>query len=177
VIHILELREHLRVEHTEDDPYIEALEAGAVRAIEQWTDRHFGPVVEFEDIFSGGGPHHLTYYLREAPTDAPSPPSVVVDLRTNTVYEEVDSDDYELEGRALHNLSGGWQRGFRNYRVTYDAGYAAGQEPADIRHAVKLLVAHWYERRLPVPETVVSQQQLPLSIREVLAPYRRSPVR
>jgi len=58
-------------------------------------------------------------------------------------------------------------------RVTYDAGY--GTSPADIppplAHAVLLLVAHWYENRVPVVLNG-SAARVPATVDALIAPYR-----
>jgi uncharacterized phiE125 gp8 family phage protein len=58
--------------------------------------------------------------------------------------------------------------------VTYVAGYGpAGDDvPAAIRHAMLLLIGHWYEHR----ESVVvggNPVQVPLAVQALLRPYRR----
>ena len=55
--------------------------------------------------------------------------------------------------------------------VTYTAGYgAASAVPDSIKHAIKLLVAHWHENR----ESVVMQgtpKEVPKTVDALLAPY------
>jgi uncharacterized phiE125 gp8 family phage protein len=60
-------------------------------------------------------------------------------------------------------------------RVKFEAGYGAAENvPPAIKHAIKLLIAHWYENR---EATVVGQSifvaELPLAVDRLLAPYRR----
>lgn len=58
-------------------------------------------------------------------------------------------------------------------RITYDAGY--GTSPAEIppplAHAVLLLVAHWYENRVPVVLNG-SAARVPATVDALIAPYR-----
>jgi uncharacterized phiE125 gp8 family phage protein len=44
--------------------------------------------------------------------------------------------------------------------------------PAPIRHAVRLLVAHWFERREPVV-LGLGATEVPTTIAGLLLPYRR----
>jgi uncharacterized phiE125 gp8 family phage protein len=50
-------------------------------------------------------------------------------------------------------------------------GDAAADVPEPIRHAVLLLVAHWYERRDPI-EIGATGTAIPRPVSELLAPYR-----
>jgi uncharacterized phiE125 gp8 family phage protein len=58
--------------------------------------------------------------------------------------------------------------------VAFTAGYgaAAGDVPATIRHALLLLVAHWYEHREPV-EIGSGINAVPAMVTELLGPHRR----
>ena len=54
------------------------------------------------------------------------------------------------------------------------AGYGdeASDVPAPIRHAIKLLVAHWFEQREPVV-LGSAPQEVPGTVAGLLLPYRR----
>jgi uncharacterized phiE125 gp8 family phage protein len=58
--------------------------------------------------------------------------------------------------------------------VTFVAGYGSAPEsvPAPIRHAILMLVGHWYENRetVNVGQTVT---EVPLGVTALLGPYRR----
>ena len=60
------------------------------------------------------------------------------------------------------------------FEVAFTAGFGdeATDVPAPIRHALKLLVAHWFEHREPV---VLSElpQEVPATVAGLLLPYRR----
>lgn len=58
--------------------------------------------------------------------------------------------------------------------IAFTAGFgaAASDVPPTIRHALKLLVAHWYEHREPV-EIGSGVNAVPPMVSELLAPYRR----
>ena len=58
--------------------------------------------------------------------------------------------------------------------VAFTAGFGAapGDVPATIRHALLLLVAHWYENREPV-EIGAGVNAVPAMVSDLLAPYRR----
>lgn len=65
-------------------------------------------------------------------------------------------------------------RSFNAFEVAFTAGYGddAADVPEPIRHAILLLVAHWFERREPV-ELGAGPQEVPAIVAGLLHPYRR----
>jgi len=65
-------------------------------------------------------------------------------------------------------------RAFNGFEVAFTVGYgdAGADVPAPIRHAVTLLVAHWFERREPVV-LGAGPQEVPATVAGLLQPYRR----
>lgn len=103
----------------------------------------------------------------------------------NGVEQTVDPSKYEI----LNEDAGPYVRFVRSYgfpgvdinvpsvRISYKAGYARGGDnlstvPPAIRHAMLLMVGHWYENRGLV---VIGQipSGLPMAADALLAPFRR----
>ena len=65
-------------------------------------------------------------------------------------------------------------RSVNGIEVAFTAGFGAAPSdvPATIRHALLLLVAHWYENREPV-EIGAGVNAVPAMVSDLLAPYRR----
>jgi uncharacterized phiE125 gp8 family phage protein len=65
-------------------------------------------------------------------------------------------------------------RAFNGFEVAFTAGYGddGTDVPQPIRHAILLLVAHWFERREPV-ELGPGPQEVPAIVAGLLQPYRR----
>jgi uncharacterized phiE125 gp8 family phage protein len=65
-------------------------------------------------------------------------------------------------------------RALNAFEVTFTAGYGdeVDDVPEPIRQALKLLVAHWFERREPVV-LGLSAQEVPATVAALLLPYRR----
>lgn len=127
---------------------IEALEGRAVEIIERETGRYFRAPIEHVEVLRGDGSTLL--WLRERPTEIDS---VEERARPGEEWTEVPANRYEVEvmtsklptpARLRH--ASRW-RADCDYRVTYQFGYAAGQEPGDIRQAVIDLVALKYQER------------------------------
>jgi uncharacterized phiE125 gp8 family phage protein len=91
----------------------------------------------------------------------------------------VAPDTYLLDGQALlprlvPNVA--WPapgRGAAGIEIAFTAGLAAAAAdvPAPIRHAILLLVAHWYEHRDPL-EIGAASAAIPPAVSELLQPYR-----
>jgi hypothetical protein len=56
--------------------------------------------------------------------------------------------------------------------VRFVAGTSSAEVPAAIKHAVLLLVAHWYENRQPIA-VGLSVAAMPMAVDALIAPFRR----
>lgn len=92
----------------------------------------------------------------------------------------VDPASYRLDGQGvparLVRREVGWPSTHQNsagVEIDFVAGFgaAAADVPEPIRHAVLLLVAHWYEHRDPI-EIGAAGTAIPRPVSELLAPYR-----
>jgi uncharacterized phiE125 gp8 family phage protein len=88
--------------------------------------------------------------------------------------------DYILEGQGvpprLTRTGPFWPPALRaasGIEIVFTAGFgaAATDVPAPIRHALMMLIAHWYEHRDPI-EIGTAEANIPASISELLMPYR-----
>lgn len=112
-----------------------------------------------------------------------SPVTAVSEIRVRDsagVGTIVDAGSYDvaLVGRPqrIVGKSAGWPKpGLRAAGIEIDlaAGYGASADdvPAPIRHALLLLVAHWYEHRDPF-EIGAPQTAIPNAVSRLLSPYR-----
>lgn len=171
MISLADLKLALRIDGTAEDNYLTALEAAAVAAVERWTGRSFAESGARTEYLTGAGIDRL--WLAETP--AADPALTVTEAAypgaETTAITAADADGYVIRERTLVRRGGIWHAGYE-YAVTYTAGYAAGEEPADIRQAVMQLVGHWYENREPVVVGTVAAP-IPLTVRDLLAPWRR----
>lgn len=103
-----------------------------------------------------------------------------------TVYDAdenasvVPSEDYLLDGQALSPRliarDGQWPppgKPAAGIEIAFTAGIgaAAANVPQPIRHALLLLVAHWYEHRDPL-EIGSAAAAIPAAVSDLLKPYR-----
>jgi len=167
---VAEAKAHLRVDTSDDDTYIGTLITAAREWCEQYLDRtlvHTQWVMRF-DRFPPSG---------EEPVELPRPPMVTSGTATAV------SVTFTSEAGATSTYSTSQYRVDRNatpgaikpiygstwtphleddnsISVTWWAGYgAAGSSvPATIRHAMLMLVGHWYENRSSVLVGSISKE-------------------
>lgn len=178
-----EVKAHLRVDSTTtEDTYIGTLIAASIRHIEQREDRTLVNTV-----------YRMT--LDEFPCDSseairvPRPPlqSVTSITYTNSTGGSSTwaSSDYIVDaestpGRILPAFGQAYPspRDIENaITITYQAGYggttastsqSAAAVPATYKHAVKLLVSHWFENREPVNIGNIANA-LPMTVEALLS--------
>lgn len=161
-VSLAEAKAHLRVDHSDDDDLIEGLVAAAVS--------HF-------DGRTGILGRALEAQTWEMVLDA-FPASIVLPLEpvvsvTSVTFADADGADqviavegYTLRGATISPVAG-WPVTTGSIRIRWVAG--TGCPPA-MRHAIKLLVGHWYVHREAAGE---AREELPLGIRALVAPWRR----
>lgn len=94
------------------------------------------------------------------------------------VPETVSSSDYILEGKGVPPRlvpKAGWKapgRKAAGIEIDFIAGFGAlaADVPHPIRHALLLLIAHWYEHRDPL-EIGRPEANIPNAVSELLMPY------
>jgi uncharacterized phiE125 gp8 family phage protein len=117
----------------------------------------------------------------------PFPPLISI---TSIIYEDLNGVDQTLTSDgwkvdAEGDLEAAWQIPWPSgrvdadaVRIQYQAGYpllnSAPNIPAAIRHAMMLLVSHWYRNRDAVVgvDNRDSSTELPLGVESLLAPFR-----
>ncbi len=92
----------------------------------------------------------------------------------------VPNTEYLLDGQALHPRliprAGRWPapgQPANGIEIAFAAGIGEDAEdvPQPIRHAILLLVAHWYEHRDPI-EVGAADMMIPGAVSDLLAAYR-----
>lgn len=179
MISVADLRAWLQLaaDDTEDDALLEELEERAVALLGELVGDHYGAETEFAEVVDGSGTAEL--WLDRTPTSA----AVTVELRAGQTWEVVDSELFMVTGRRVLRVDGSaWSRGSSAYRVTYTAGYAAGEEPALVYQAVLDIVRFFYregrsytlkELALPDVQTRSAGPQHIASVRELIARNKR----
>ncbi|TXH84829.1 MAG: hypothetical protein E6Q77_01730 [Rhizobium sp.] len=180
---LAEAKVHCRAnDHTDDDDTLRALISAAVSYLDGWTGILGRCLVEQTWRQDFG-----CFFTR-----LPLPLFPVISI-TDVKYfdsagaeQTIDPAAYSLQvndlGAYVRFVDGFSAPALRSDEpavgITYKAGYANSGEPATstvpdaIKHAILLLVSHWYQNRDAV---VIGQQptELPMAVSALLAPYRR----
>lgn len=169
-------KQHLRVEHTEDDTYI----AGLIEAAFAWIDapegwlgravREQGFEARFDGFHQRAGAYWVPWLC--LPLRPVSAVTAVIYLDKDGIEQTLPPTDYRFADIEVRSAPGkSWPRtlfGPETVRVRFTAGYA--DIPAPIRQAVLLLVGQWYVAREAVGKS--DQAELPFAVSNLLSPYR-----
>ena len=173
---VADVKAHLRVDHAHEDALIASLivtsrlqiEAalGLALITQSWTWRL--------DAWPADG-------TLELPLRPVQSIEAVRITGTDASVETLAADRYLLDGASLPPrlipTGGTWPRPgavAEGIEIAFTAGYgsAADAVPAPIRHALLMLVAHWYENREPGGAGHAAPR-IPDAVSALLMPYRR----
>lgn len=182
IVTTADAKKHLRVEHPDDDVYIDGLVAAATAWLDGpdgWLGRALGEQeleLRLDDFAYGCRHHRHGIVLPCQPIRAVT--SVTYIDGAGTV-QTVDAAAYQLvRGRELVPAFGKTWPAARcepdAVRVVYSAGYVAGTVPRPIVQAILLLVGQWYELREAAlaMNGLTAAVELPFAVEALLAPYR-----
>lgn len=183
-VSLAEAKLHLRVDHSTDDTLISALLDAAVAHLDGWTGI-LGMCLEEQTWRQDFDAFAQVLFLPLRPVSAIDS---ITYRNTSGQVATVSSSDYALKtdagGRSFVRFLDDYSFPSDLYQtaavsVTYTAGYARDDEnastvPMAIRHAILLLVAHWYANSEAVSERGMSE--VPMGVRHLLAPYRHQQV-
>jgi len=167
---LAEAKAHLRVDTSDDDAYVQNLVTSAREWCEQYLDRtlvHTQWVMRFDKFPDSG----------IEPVELPRPPMVMSGTATAvtvTFTQEAgptstySTAEYRVDrnatpGAILPIYGSTWtphRQDDNAISVTWWAGYGAtgSSVPAAIRHAILMLVGHWYEFRTSVLTGSISKE-------------------
>ena len=171
-----EAKAHCRVDTSDDDTYISTLITAAREWCEQYLDRsliHQQYVMRL-DAF----PHEI---------ELPRPPMATSGTTTAVTLTYTLGDDstatlsateYRVDRNSTPGVvrqlrAGTWPANLDDQNaisVTWWAGYGASGSsvPAAIKHAILMLVSHWYETRGATLSTGAVPQEVPFAVRPLL---------
>ena len=178
-VSLAEAKAHLRVEHDDDDTTITALVAAATAHLDGWAGiLGLALVTQTWAQDWPAFPARLIP-LPLAPVLTKSAVTITY-LDTLGLAQTLDDDLYHLVrfrgGPAIMlDDDADWPDTVDRpdaVSVQFVCGYgAASAVPAAIRHALLLLVGHWYEHREAAATKAATE--LPIGVQALIAPYRR----
>ncbi len=176
-ISLAEAKAHLRLDADDEDALVTSLIVAARTFVERTLSLA---------LIAQGWSLYLDAWPRSGAIALPvSPAQAVTAVRVyapNDTTSTIDSGSYAvdvLSEPARLVLAAGAvamqpARRLNAVEIAFTAGYGddADDVPEPIRHALKLLVAHWFEQREPV---VLGElpQEVPATVAGLLLPYRR----
>jgi len=176
-VSLAEAKAHLRVDGTAEDALIQSLIVTSRLHIEAALG--LALITQSWSYFLDRWPKAGRLQLPLRPVAAIAHVRVWNDEGTS---DSLDPASFLLDGHGmpprLVSLSGAAEiapmRAANGIEIGFTAGFGAATDdvPAPIRHALLLLVAHWYENREPV-QIGVGVNAVPAMVSDLLAPYRR----
>lgn len=168
---VTEVKQHIRVEHTDDDTYIQSLIEAATDFCEKKVDRYFinTRLKATWDYFP------VEIRLPKPPIYRTNPAFIVTykDSDQNEVLLQSTEFriDYDEPGVLRPNYAGTWPSAISDVNsvtVQWNAGYGGtGTEvPIGVRHAVLMLAGHLYERRLAYDN--IASHEVPMGVNALL---------
>ena len=151
-ISLAEAKQQMRIESSDDDAYITRLIAAAIA----YTDARgaLGRAMITQKWAQSFYEHESRVYLKIVPANSLT---AVKYYDTSNVLQTATTADYMLvaddDWAYVEPVSGKtWPSTYNRtnaIRLEFEAGYgaAASDVPQQVRHALLLLVAHWYENR------------------------------
>ena len=173
---------HVNAQGVGDDTLIEAFVAAATEWVEEYTGRAL--INRTYKAFLDAWPVDTRGYQLTA-LELPKPPLVsVTHVKTYTDADAASTfsaggyfvDTNSLKGRVVLRTAAAWPdatRAANGIEIQWVAGYGAtaASVPAPIKHAMLLLIAHWYDNRSSV-ETVEVVKEVPLGAEALLNAYK-----
>jgi uncharacterized phiE125 gp8 family phage protein len=174
---VAEAKAHLRVDISDDDTYIGTLITAAREWCEQYLDRTLVNtqwVMRFDSF-----PYEIELprppIASSGTTTAVSLTYTLGDDSTATLSTATYRVDRNSTPGVVRQLrAGSWPGNLDDYNavsVTWWAGYgsAGSSVPTTIRHAILLLVGHWYESRQAAVATGAVPQDVPYGVKSLLS--------
>lgn len=176
-VSLSEAKAHLRVDGTDEDALITALILAARRHVETWLARAL--ITQSWRLVLDAWPDLSTVDLPLSPlqsveaVETYDADDVATPLAASAYFVDTLSDP----PRLVRISADAWPtpgRPANGVEIRFTAGYgaAASNVPQPLRQALHLLIAHWFERREPVPADGMGTS-VPFSVASLLAPYRR----
>ena len=172
IITVADLKSHLRVTHTQEDTLIGAMRSAAIAWVEEYCNIKLGSYTA-----RGYLPGFYNSYIPIGPVTA------ITEVKYQTTADKDYDTDLSTLGATLWYtdiISQPARIAFRDYPQTYDyaltpvvVSFTAGYStmPTPVIHALRLLVAHFYENRQEEITGSITAR-LKFGLEALLNPYR-----
>lgn len=176
MISLEDIKDYLNIEDDGLDNVLQLIESGAVKFVESYTDRYFGPLENVTFTIDGGVGRRL--WLPDPLTGQPTEVRERRGLASDFDVLAADEYEYEPGERSIHRLNLDWPCELRSVQVEGERGYPTDGEPEDIRQAVLVIIGFTYKERprelpLDVSRFISSRLRLPAHVTFALDRHRR----
>jgi len=166
IVSLSDMKEWLRVDHSDEDTTITAIIDSAAQSIQDYTGLHFRGTTYLASLDY--------FYSAEFPYQITSVTSVTY-LDRAGASQTLDASKYFVDtvrqpGRIKFKNTPDLQEDVYN-AVQIAGTCGTNTPPAPIVHAVKMLAAHFYENRRAVIVGTISSE-IPYGIKAIINPYR-----
>lgn len=173
-VSITEAMDHCRVTDHGESGYLNSLIARATRYAESYLGRRFittrlrASWDAFPDTIRPPQPPFKTLVSLTYVNSTGGTATLCSTLTSTAIRIDSDSEPARIDP-AYGTTWPATREVTRAVQLTYDAGYAATSTgvPETIRHAILLLVGHWYENREPVVMDAIPKE-VPLAVDSLL---------
>jgi uncharacterized phiE125 gp8 family phage protein len=173
---LTQAKAHCRIDSDADDTLVTSAISAARKLCENYCQRAF--INQEWELFLDGREFPDDGFIKLPYGDLKSIMEITSTATDGTITS-LTADDYYLSGnRIIYNENYQWPD-FRTYdglSIRYVVGFGSltSDVPAEIRHAILMFVAHFYENREALIDPIAAQQQvtLPFGALSLLAPYR-----
>jgi len=169
-----EVKTHLRIDHALDDAYIVTLIALARQYVEDYTRRAL-----FTQTITAKYDRFSSCFLLERPMLQSVTSIAYIDTAGSsqtlaTANYTVDIASTPARITLAYGYTWPSTRDITNaVTIVYVAGWATTAAiPPPLRHALLMMVGHWYENRESVVNSIAIPKIMPFAVQSLLDPYR-----
>ena len=166
LISLVDMKEFLRVDHSDEDTTITAIIDAAAQSIQDYTGRHFKTTTF---VFNLDSFHFIEFPYQVATVSTVTYLDRNGDSQTLATTKYF-SDTVRQPGRiTFKNFPDLVEDKFNRVQIN---GTVTNDINPPLTHAIKMLCAHYYENRRAVVVGATSAIQIPLGVKAIINPYR-----
>jgi uncharacterized phiE125 gp8 family phage protein len=155
-----EVKAHLALNHTDDDAYLTSLIEAATATIDGPTGIGVALIKQTWRATFDYVPHAFVIPLQ--------PVRAITSIKVGTETLAVDRYDFDPDTSTLYCATPIYGSRSKRVKIEFEAGYDT--VPADLRHAILMIVGHFYANREAV--TTLKLEKVPMAVESILNRYR-----
>lgn len=165
IISLADMKEWLRVDHSDEDTTIIAIIDAATQSIQDYTGRHFKTttyVATLDSFYDTEFPYQVDSVTAVSYNDRAGNPQT---LNSSKYFSDVIRKPGRIKFKDTPDIE---EDEFNGVGIV---GAVTNSINSQLTHAIKMLAAHFYENRRAVIVGTISSK-IPYGIRAIINPYR-----